>query len=91
MPKAPRSSRVSYIILRYMRRPIMVLIAVYAASMVGWILIPGLDDEGAPQNLSFFHAFYFLTYTVTTTGFGELPYTFTEAQRMWALCHSMLA
>ncbi len=85
MPKSPSSSRVTFIILRYMRRPIIVLITVYATSMVGWILIPGVDMEGNPQNLSFFHAFYFLTYTVTTTGFGELPYTFTEAQRMWGI------
>ncbi|MCG8357076.1 MAG: potassium channel family protein [Kiloniellales bacterium] len=83
--KPPKSSRVSYIVLRYMRRPLMVLIFVYAASMVGWILIPGVDAAGNERNLSFFHAFYFLTYTVTTTGFGELPYAFTEAQRMWGI------
>lgn len=85
MMQSPRSSRVTFIILRYMRRPLMVLITVYATSMIGWILIPGVDAQGNPQNLSFFHAFYFLTYTVTTTGFGELPYTFTEAQRMWGI------
>ncbi len=85
MPQTPKSSRVSYIVLRYMRRPILVLVAVYAASMIGWIMIPGVDAEGNAQNLSFFHAFYFLTYTVTTTGFGELPSTFTEAQRMWGI------
>ena len=85
MTQSPRSSRVTFIILRYMRRPIMVLIAIYASSMIGWILIPGVDTEGNPLNMSFFHAFYFLTYTVTTTGFGELPYTFTEAQRMWGI------
>ncbi len=85
MLKPAKSSRVTYVVLRYMRRPLLVLITVYAASMVGWILIPGVDAEGRPWNLSFFHAFYFLTYTVTTTGFGELPYTFTEAQRMWGI------
>ncbi len=85
MSQSPSSNRVTFIILRYMRRPIMVLIAVYAISMVGWILIPGIDGEGNAQHLSFFHAFYFLTYTVTTTGFGELPYTFTDAQRMWGI------
>ena len=77
--------RMTFIILRYMRRPIMVLIGVYAISMVGWIVIPGVDAAGNPRYLSFFHAFYFLTYTVTTTGFGELPHAFTEAQRMWGI------
>ncbi len=85
MRKSPKSSRVTYIILRYMRRPIIVLITVYAASMVGWTLIPGIDAQGNPTYLSFFHAFYFLTYTVTTTGFGELPHMFSEAQRMWGI------
>ena len=85
MYTAPKSSRVTYIILRYMRRPIIVLIFVYAVSMVGWILIPGIDERGNPEHLSFFHAFYFLTYTVTTTGFGELPHAFTDAQRMWGI------
>lgn len=85
MATAPKSSRVNFIVLRYMRRPILMLITVYAVSMVGWILIPGVDAEGNRIHQSFFHAFYFLTYTVTTTGFGELPHAFTEAQRMWGI------
>ena len=80
-----QANQVIFVVLRFMRRPILVLITVYAVSMVGWILIPGVDEAGEPQRLSFFHAFYFLTYTVTTTGFGELPNTFTEAQRMWGI------
>ncbi len=34
---------------------------------------------------AFFDAFYFMSYTASTIGFGELPYPFTEAQRMWVL------
>lgn len=79
------SHRVTYIVLRYMRRPLLLLVSVYAVSMVGWVLIPGpqLAEDTAP--LSFFHAFYFMTYTATTTGFGEIPYEFTEQQRMWGI------
>jgi voltage-gated potassium channel len=33
--------------------------------------------------MSFFHAFYFVSYTASTIGFGELPGAFSEAQRMW--------
>jgi hypothetical protein len=29
--------------------------------------------------MSFFHALYFMTYTATTTGFGELPGEFSDA------------
>ena len=78
-------SRVIFIVLRYMRAPIMILVCVYAASMLGWVLIPAWDPAGNPRPMSFFHAFYFLTYTATTTGFGELPYAFSEAQRMWGI------
>ncbi len=85
MRNSPKSSRITFIILRYMRRPVIVLITVYAASMLGWVLIPGQDAQGNPAHMSFFHAFYFLAYTVTTTGFGELPQTYTEAQRMWGI------
>jgi Trk K+ transport system NAD-binding subunit len=80
------TQRVTYIVLRFMRGPILVLIVVYATSMLGWALIPGRAADGseAPA-MSLFHAFYFLAYTSTTTGFGELPELFTDAQRMWAI------
>ena len=85
MVESTNTGRVIFIVLQQMRRPILTLIVVYATSMIGWFLIPAIDDAGNPQSLSFFHAFYFLTYTATTTGFGELPYTFSEAQRMWGI------
>jgi hypothetical protein len=80
-----KSSRVIFIVLRFMRTPIMALVAVYAVSMVGWVMIPGQTPDGQSERLSFFHAFYFLTYTATTTGFGEIPYPFSDAQRMWGI------
>ena len=79
------SHRVTFIVLRFMRRPILVLVSVYAVSMLGWVLIPGADPDNPSAPLSFFHAFYFLTYTATTTGFGEIPYAFTESQRLWSI------
>ena len=33
--------------------------------------------------MSLFDAFYFMSYTATTIGFGELPWPFTTAQRLW--------
>src|SRR5690606_16154939 len=38
----------------------------------------------ATPPMSFFHAFYFVSYTATTIGFGEIPGAFSNAQRMWA-------
>lgn len=83
MAGALGTQRVIFIILRFMRGPLFLLITVYATSMLGWALIPG--PEGKPEPMGFFHAFYFLTYTATTTGFGEIPHPFSEAQRMWAI------
>ena len=85
MQSPATGSRVIFLVFRDMRVPILVLVCVYAASMIGWVMIPAVDAAGNPQNMSFFHAFYFLTYTATTTGFGEIPYVFSEAQRMWGI------
>jgi len=60
-----------------------VLIAVYAISIIGLVLVPGVDPDGKPVRMDFFHALYVISYTVTTIGFGELPYTFSDGQRMW--------
>jgi Trk K+ transport system NAD-binding subunit len=74
-----------FLILRRMRRPILTLVLVYAASVLGLVLIPGQDAQGNPWHMSFFHAFYFVSFMSTTIGFGEIPYEFTDAQRVWVL------
>ena len=91
MAKGSDLDRVTAIVLREMRGPIFMLIAVYAVGMVGIVVIPGVDAEGNPTHMGFFHAFYFMTYTATTTGFGELPQPFTEPQRMWAIACLLLS
>ncbi|MCL4185812.1 MAG: NAD-binding protein, partial [Burkholderiaceae bacterium] len=73
-----------FLLLRRIRAPLMTLIAVYAIAVAGFALIPGVDAAGAPAPpMRFFHAFYFVTYTATTIGFGELPGPFSDAQRIW--------
>lgn len=74
-----------YIMLRRLRMPLIVLILVYAVSILGLVLIPGQDDQGQPWRMGFFHAFYFVSFMGSTIGFGEIPYPFTDAQRMWTL------
>ena len=74
-----------FVILRRLRRPLIVLIIAYAVSVWGLVLIPGVDREGNVVHLGFFHAFYFISYTATTIGFGELPFEFTDAQRAWTI------
>ena len=69
-------SQIIYLILRRLRTPLIVLVCVYAVSVLGFVLIPGVDDQGNPWKMDFFHAFYFVSYMGSTIGFGELPYPF---------------
>ncbi len=78
-------SSLFYILFRRLRSPLIVLIAVYAISILGFVLIPGVDDQGNPWRMSFFHAFYFVSFMATTIGFGEIPYALTDTQRFWGL------
>jgi len=72
-----------WIILSRMRAPFLVLIVTYTISIIGFLLIDGIDDKGQVYHMTVFDAFYIVTYTATTIGFGELPYLFTDAQRIW--------
>jgi len=74
---------VIFLTLRRLRTPLLILIAVYTIGITGLVLIPGVDREGKTAHLSFFQAFYFLSYTASTIGFGEIPYAFTDRQRLW--------
>lgn len=73
------------VVLRFMRRPFFAIVGVYAVGVIGMALIPGVDEYGNTRHMSLFHAFYFFTYTATTTGFGEIPSAFTDEQRLWAI------
>lgn len=72
-----------FIILQKMRMPFLVIIITYTIAIVGLVLIEGADSNGNPYRMSIFDAFYFVTYTATTIGFGEIPYAFTYPQRIW--------
>jgi len=79
------ASAAVFLVLRRMRVPLITLVLVFAISVFGLTLIPGQDADGQPVRTSFFHAFYFMSYTATTIGFGELPHAFTDAQRLWVV------
>jgi voltage-gated potassium channel len=72
-----------YLLLRRMRLPLIVVVLAYAISILGMVLIPGIDDQGNPWEMTFFHAFYFVSFMGSTIGFGEIPYPFTDPQRIW--------
>ena len=73
------------LLLRRLRIPLVVLIGAYAVAVLGFTLMPGVDDQGNPWRMNFFQAFYVVSYTGSTIGFGEVPYPFSSAQRLWTL------
>ena len=68
--------------MRRMRTPIIILILVYFFSTLAMISVPGMDDTGNRYYMSYLDAAYFIAIMQTTIGLGEIPYTFTEAQRV---------
>ena len=83
VPQEVPSTDALFIVLRRMRTPFVVLIVIFNVFVIGLTLIPGVDADGHPARLSVFESFYFVSYTATTIGFGEIPYSFTPEQRMW--------
>ena len=78
-----QASSTIFLVMRRMRAPLITLIVIFFISVVGLTLIPGIGPDGQPARISLFEAFYFMSYTATTIGFGELPWPFTPAQRLW--------
>lgn len=77
-------------VLRQMRRPIITIIIYYTIAIFGMVLIPGMNNEGNPHQMGFFHSFYIIVYTSTTIGFGEIPFPWTDNQRLWILICSVV-
>lgn len=80
---ATQASETIFLVLRRMRTPLIVLVVIFAVSVLGLTLIPGQDAAGRPWRMGFFDAFYVMSYTASTIGFGEIPYPFTYGQRLW--------
>lgn len=79
------STTAIFLALRKMRAPLIVLISLFAVSILGLTLVPGEVVDGQVWRMDPFEAFYFMSYTATTIGFGEIPFPFSTAQRMWVI------
>jgi len=77
------NEQIIWIVLKRLRVPFFVIIVTFAISILGMVLIPAVDNQGHPYHMTFFDAFYFVSYMASTIGFGEAPYAFTYPQRMW--------
>ncbi len=78
-----QASSTIFLVMRRLRAPLITLIVIFSVSVIGLTLIPGVDANGNAARISLFESFYFMSYTATTIGFGELPYPFTAGQRLW--------
>jgi Trk K+ transport system NAD-binding subunit len=74
---------VVFVGLRRLRAPIIMLVVMFAVGVAGLVLIPGVDAAGNSWHMNFTQALYFMSYTATTIGFGEIPQAFTDTQRLW--------
>lgn len=83
VPNQPPTIDAVFLVLRRMRAPLVTVVVIFAVSVFGLALIPGLDSDGNPYRMTVFDAFYLMSYTATTIGFGEIPYALTIGQRMW--------
>ncbi len=84
VPTGPSATAI-FLVLRKMRIPLIVLIVLFTVSTAGLTLMPGVDAQGNTWYMDPFEAFYFMSYTASTIGFGEIPYPFTTAQRAWVI------
>lgn len=86
MNPSPRAAinNVTYLFLRRMRLPLVLVIILYTISVFGLAVMPGVDANGnRTEGMGLFHAFYVISYTATTIGFGELPQPYSVEQRIW--------
>jgi Trk K+ transport system NAD-binding subunit len=72
-----------WLTIRRLRVPMIVMIIVYFLSVIGMVLIPGVDDNGDPYRMGYLDAAYFVAILATTIGLGEMPHTYTHAQRLY--------
>jgi len=73
-----------WLTMRRMRTPLIVMILAYSLSVFGMVMIPAHDDAGNLVRVGFLDAAYFVAIMATTIGFGEIPYPFSHAQRLYA-------
>lgn len=85
-------SDVGYLVLRRMRAPLILVAVVFTFCTVGLSLMPGVDTAGNPAPpMGMFTAFYVISFTAMTIGFGEVPTVWSTDQRMWMVLSIYLA
>ena len=81
VPDEPPTTDAVFLVLRRMRTPLLIVVAVFAIMTFGLSMMPGSEEY--PERLSVFDSFYVISYTGLTIGYGEVPHAFSYPQRMW--------
>ncbi len=81
VPREPPATDALFLVLRRLRVPLVVVVAVFAVMTFGLSAMPGSPEN--PERLSVFDSFYVISYTGLTIGYGEVPHAFSYAQRVW--------
>jgi voltage-gated potassium channel len=76
-------NNIIFLILRRMRAPLIAVIASFGIAVAGLTMMPGIEINGEISHLTLFDAFYVISYTATTIGFGEIPHEYSRQQRLW--------
>ena len=63
---------VFYLIFRQVRIPALAVLVVYSVAVLGMTLIPGIEVNGQTTHMTIFQAFYWVSYTATTIGYGDV-------------------
>lgn len=83
VPNRGPATDLIFMVLRRMRVPLLVVTAIFTTAVVGLTFIPFEGADGELHRMSFFDAFYFISYAGTTIGFGEPAAGFSDGQRLW--------
>lgn len=78
------SKQIYDILLKRLTLPLIIVVITFSVALVGLTLIPGEIVDGVENKLSFSEAFYFVLYTATTIGYGEIVH-FSYLQQLWVV------
>lgn len=81
VPDEPQTTDAVFLVLRRMRGPLILFVAVFSIMSFGLSAMPGSEEH--PERLGVFDSFYIVSYTGLTIGFGEVPHEFSYPQRIW--------
>ena len=88
MTQSPRTAinNVTYLFLRRMRVPLVLVIMLYTVSVFGLAIMPGVDDAGNPtEGMGLFNAFVVIPQLLVATVMGTIMRHFFPTEPIWTM------